>query len=77
MILFNKVTKPFARKFNTLLNGQIVSYSPKVLKVAIGKDFVTVTKEEMKQIENTSNAYGEKFQLVLKAFFENAEYQIY
>lgn len=63
-----KIAKPFAKSFNTLLNGEVVSYSPRSLKVAIGKDAVVVSKEVMEEIINTSNAYGEKFSLVVSAW---------
>ncbi|ENV60371.1 hypothetical protein [Acinetobacter soli] len=63
-----KIAKPFAKSFNTLLNGEVVSYSPRSLKVAIGKDAVVVSKEVMEEIIKTSNAYGEKFSLVVSAW---------
>ena len=63
-----KIAKPFAKSFNTLLNGEVVSYSPRSLKVAIGKDAVVVSKEVMEEIINTSSAYGEKFSLVVSAW---------
>lgn len=63
-----KIAKPFAKSFTTLLNGEVVSYSPRSLKVAIGQDAVVVSKEVMEEIINTSNAYGEKFSLVVSAW---------
>lgn len=66
----SKIAKPFSKSFNTLLNGNIVSYSPRSLKIAIGKDSVTVSKETMDEIMNTSNAYGEKFSLVVSKYQE-------
>ncbi|MBV6552324.1 hypothetical protein KTN00_15065 [Acinetobacter soli] len=63
-----KISKPFAKSFNSLLNGEVVSYSPRSLKVAIGKDAVIVSKEVMDEIVNTSNAYGDKFSLVVSAW---------
>ena len=63
-----KIAKPFAKSFNTLLNGEVVSYSPRSLKVAIGQDAVVVSKEVIEEIINTSNAYGEKFSLVVSAW---------
>lgn len=63
-----KIAKPFAKSFNTLLNGEVVSYSPRSLKVAIGQDAVVVSKQVMDEITNTSNAYGEKFSLVVSAW---------
>ncbi|MCE6007551.1 hypothetical protein [Acinetobacter soli] len=63
-----KIAKPFAKSFNSLLNGEVVSYSPRSLKVAIGKDAVIVSKEVMDEIVNTSNAYGDKFSLVVSAW---------
>ncbi|MFU8928340.1 hypothetical protein [Acinetobacter puyangensis] len=63
-----KIAKPFAKSFNTLLRGEVVSYSPRALKVAIGNDAVVVTKEVMEEIVNTSNAYGDKFALVVSAY---------
>lgn len=63
-----RIAKPFAKSFNTLLNGEVVSYSPRSLKVAIGQDAVVVSKEVMEEIINTSNAYGEKFSLVVSAW---------
>lgn len=63
-----KISKPFAKSFNSLLNGEVVSYSPRSLKVAIGKDAVIVSKEIMDEIVNTSNAYGDKFSLVVSAW---------
>ena len=64
-----KITKPFAKSFNTLLNSEVVSYSPRSLKVAIGRDAVIVSKETMREIVDTSNAYGDKFSLVVSAFY--------
>ncbi|WP_048765735.1 hypothetical protein [Acinetobacter sp. 243_ASPC] len=63
-----KISKPFVKSFNSLLNGEVVSYSPRSLKVAIGKDAVIVSKEVMDEIVNTSNAYGDKFSLVVSAW---------
>lgn len=64
----SKIAKPFAKSFNTLLRGEVVSYSPRSLKVAIGRDAVSVSKETMDEIVNTSDAYGDKFSLVVSAF---------
>lgn len=50
------------------MRGEIVSYSPRSLKVAIGRDAVSVSKETMDEIVNTSNAYGDKFSLVVSAW---------
>lgn len=63
-----KIAKPFANSFNTLLRGEVVSYSPRSLKVAIGNDAVVVSKEVMEEIVNTDNSYGEKFSLVVSAW---------
>ena len=63
-----KISKPFANSFNTLLRGEVVSYSPRSLKVAIGNDAVVVSKEVMEEIVNTDNSYGEKFSLVVSAW---------
>ena len=63
-----KISKPFAKSFNSLLNGEVVSYSPRSLKVAIGQDAVVVSKDVMDEIINTSNAYGDKFSLVVSAW---------
>lgn len=68
-----KISKPFAKSFNTLLNGEVVSYSPHSLKVAIGNDAVVVSKEVMDEIVNTSNAYGDKFRLVVSTW-KDAQY---
>lgn len=65
-----KIAKPFSKSFNTLLNGEVVSYSPRSLKIAIGKDAVEVSKEKMDEIVNTSNAYGDKFSLVVSTWKE-------
>lgn len=65
-----KISRPFAKSFNTLLGGNIVSYSPRSLKVAIGNNAVVVSKEVMEEIINTSNAYGDKFHLVVNAYNE-------
>ncbi|CAM9242137.1 hypothetical protein [Acinetobacter bereziniae] len=63
-----KIAKPFAKSFNTLLNGKVVSYSPRSLKIAIGNKAVSVSKETMDEIVNTSNAYGDRWYVVLKAW---------
>ena len=63
-----KISKPFAKSFNTLLGGEVVSYSQRSLKVAIGHDAVSVSAETMAEIVETSNAYGDKFRLVVSAF---------
>lgn len=68
-----KIAKPFAKSFNTLLNGEVVSYSPRSLKIAIGNDAVVVSKEVMDEIVNTSNAYGDKFRLVVSTW-KDAQY---
>jgi hypothetical protein len=68
-----KIAKPFAKSFNTLLAGEVVSYSPRSLKVAIGNDAVVVSKEVMDEIVNTSNAYGDKFRLVVSTW-KDAQY---
>ena len=64
----SKICKPFAKSFNTLLAGEVVSYSPRSLKVAIGHDAVKVSQETMAEIVETSDAYGDKFRLVVSAF---------
>lgn len=63
-----KISKPFSKSFNTLLGGEIVSYSPRSLKIAIGKNAIKISKEVMDEIVNTSNAYGDKFSLVVSEF---------
>lgn len=63
-----KIARPFANAFNTALNGQTVSYSTRAKKVAIGNHAVTITAEQATEIENTSNAYGDKFRLVVSLF---------
>lgn len=63
-----RISKPFAKSFNTLLGGKVVSYSPRSSKVAIGNQAVVVPKETMQEIVDTSNAYGEKFRLVYAAW---------
>ena len=68
-----KISKPFAKSFNTLLGGKVVSYSPRSLKVAIGNKAVVVSKEVMDEIVNTSNAYGDKFRLVVSTW-KDAQY---
>lgn len=68
-----KIAKPFAKSFNTLLNGEVVSYSPRSLKIAIGRDAVEVSKEKMDEIVDTSNAYGDKFSLVVSTW-KDAQY---
>lgn len=68
-----KIAKPFAKSFNTLLNGEVVSYSPRSLKIAIGKDAVKISKEKMDEIVDTSNAYGDKFSLVVSTW-KDAQY---
>lgn len=69
-----KIAKPFSKSFNTLLGGEVVSYSPRALKVAIGRDAVSVSAETMAQIVETSDAYGDKFRLVVSAFNREMEY---
>lgn len=64
----NKIARPFAKSFNTLLNGQTVSYSIRARKVAIGNTAVTITAKQAAEIDNTSNAYGDKFRLVVGLF---------
>lgn len=63
-----KIARPFAKSFNTALNGQTVSYSIRARKVAIGNTAVTITAEQAVEIDNTSNAYGDKFRLVVGLF---------
>lgn len=67
-----KIAKPFAKSFNTLIGGETVSYSPRSYKVAIGNDAVEVSKEVMAEIIDTSDAYGDKFRLVVSAFEQAA-----
>lgn len=63
-----KIARPFAKSFNTLLAGEVVSYSTRAKKVAIGNHAVTITAEQAAEIDNTSNAYGDKFRLVVGLF---------
>lgn len=70
-----KISKLFAKSFNTLLSGEVVSYSPRSLKVAIGNDAVVVSQETMAEIVEISNAYGDKFRLVVSAFKKAMELQ--
>ncbi len=63
-----KIARPFAKSFNTLLAGEVVSYSIRARKVAIGNTAVTITAEQAAEIDNTSNAYGDKFRLVVGLF---------
>lgn len=70
-----KISKPFAKSFNTLLGGEVVSYSPRSFKVAIGNDAVVVSQETMAEMAETSNAYSDKFRLVVSAFKKAMELQ--
>ena len=63
-----KIARPFAKSFDTLLAGQVVSYSIRAKKVAVGNIAVEITEEQAAEIDNTSNAYGDKFRLVVGLF---------
>lgn len=67
-----KITRPFAHSFNTLLNGNVVSISIRARKVAIGLTAVSITAEEAAELDETSNAYGDKFRMAISLFNEHA-----
>lgn len=67
-----KITRPFAHSFNTLLNGNVVSISIRARKVAIGLTAVSITADEARELDNTSNAYGDKFRMAISLFNEHA-----
>lgn len=67
-----KITRPFAHSFNTMLNGNVVSISIRARKVAIGLTAVTITADEARELDETSNAYGEKFNMAVALFNEHA-----
>ena len=67
-----KITRPFAHSFNTLLNGNVVSISIRARKVAIGLRAVTITADEARELDSTSNAYGDKFRMAVALFDEHA-----
>ena len=68
----SKITRPFAHSFNTLLNGHVVSISIRTRKVAIGLTAVSITAEEARELDETSNAYGDKFRLAINLFNQHA-----
>lgn len=68
----SKITRPFAKTFSTLLGGEIVSYSTRSKKVAIGLTAVSITAEEAAELDSTSNAYGDKFSMAVALFNEHA-----
>ena len=51
-----KISQPFAAAFSTLLNGNAVSF----------------TEAEAAELDNISNAYGDKFRLAISLFNEHA-----
>lgn len=67
-----KITRPFAHSFNTMLNGNVVSISIRARKVAIGLRAVAITAEEARELDETSNAYGDKFRMAVSLFNEHA-----
>ena len=67
-----KITRPFAHSLNTLLNGNVVSISIRARKVAIGLNAVSITAEEAAELDETSNAYGDKFRMAVALFNEHA-----
>ena len=67
-----KISRPFAYSFSTLLNGKVVSFSVRARKVAIGLNAVNITADEARELDNTSNAYGDKFRLTVVLFNEHA-----
>lgn len=67
-----KITRPFAHSFNTLLNGHVVSISIRARKVAIGLTAVSITEAEARELDETSNAYGDKFRMAVALFNEHA-----
>lgn len=69
-----KISRPFAHSFNTMLNGNVVSISIRARKVAIGLTAVPITAEEAAELDNTSNAYGDKFRLAVALFSEHYEF---
>ena len=68
LVNIRKISSPFAHSFSTLLNGQVVSVSICARKVAIGLRAVTITEYEAKELDNTSNAYGDKWRLAVELF---------
>lgn len=69
-----KISRPFAHSFNTMLNGNVVSISIRARKVAIGLTAVSITAEEAAELDNTSNAYGDKFRMAVALFNEHYEF---
>lgn len=67
-----KISKPFAKSFDTLLNSNVVSYSIRARKVAIGNTAVIITAEQAVELDNASNAYGDKFRLAVSLFNQAA-----
>lgn len=56
-----KLKKPYAKSFSILFGGEIVSYSPRANKVAIGLDSVTIPSKEMQDLIETDDNYGLRF----------------
>ena len=50
-----KISRPFAAAFSSLLNGNAVS----------------ITADEASELDNTSNAYGDKFRMAIALFNEH------
>lgn len=67
-----KISRPFAYSFSTLLNGKVVSVSVRASKVAIGLNAVSITADEAREPDNTSDAYVDKFRLAVVLFNEHA-----
>lgn len=63
-----KIKRPYIKSFNTLLNGKVISYSQRVNRIAIGKEAIKVPQSVMQKIVDTSDAYGDRFALVVKTF---------
>ena len=69
-----KISRPFAHSFNTMLNGNVVSISIRARKVAIGLTAVPISAEEARELDETSNAYGDKFRMAVALFNEYYEF---
>lgn len=64
----SKISRPFAASFRTTINGNVVSYSIRARKVAIGLTAVTITADEARELDEASNAYGDKFKMAVCLF---------
>lgn len=64
------IKKPYVKQFESKINGEVVSYSPRSNKIAVGLNSVVIPKYLMEEILKAADSCGQQFTLAVSAFIK-------